>query len=196
MIEKGLIVSIQKYSHFVTQELALIAELAGAVAIRTDQPINLYSQKIGLIKLPDKKYYITTTKEAINEVNKWANFVAIDSRKGNRELHYLYGYCHQNAIKIVADIEKIQDFENILDICEKGKIEKPKYIATTFSNSSNELIKQIKELRDIPVIAEGGYTNEKQIKEALENGADNICIGSAISDIKFLTKYFLEIIKG
>ena len=196
MIPKGLIVSIQKYSAYVTQELSLIAEGNGAVAIRTDQPINIVSPKIGLIKIPEKEFYITTTKEAINQVNKWADYVAIDSRKGNKDLSFLFAFCHQNGIKVVADIEKIEDFENIIEICEKGKIAMPKAIATTFSNTNNDLIKQIKELRDITVIAEGGYSNEYDVMIALTNGADNICIGTAISDIGKLTKKYREQING
>ena len=103
-------------------------------------------------------------------------------------MQFLYSFCHQNGINIVADIEKLEDFENILNICDKGKIVMPKYIATTFSNTNNELIKTIKELRDIPVIAEGGYKAESDIMQAIEYGADNICIGHAISDIGGLTK--------
>ena len=51
-------------------------------------------------------------------------------------------------------------------------------------------ISQIKDLRDIPVIAEGGYSLAYPdiIREALKLGADNICIGTAISDICTLTK--------
>ena len=63
MIDKGLIVSIQNYSVYVTQELALMVELGGAVGIRLDNPVNCVSPKIGLVKIPEKEFYITTTKE-------------------------------------------------------------------------------------------------------------------------------------
>jgi putative N-acetylmannosamine-6-phosphate epimerase len=177
---QGIIASIQKYTLPTTQELVNSITENGVAGIRTDQPIKCNLPVIGLSKIPGKEYYITTEKKLIYEVAKWADYVAIDSRRGNREIDFLYAHCHTADIKIVADIEKIEDVQNILEICENLKIKKPGYIATTFSNCNIELVSKIKEITEIPVIAEGGYKDREQIIKAKLNGASAVCIGSAI----------------
>ena len=189
IINKGLIVSIQGYSQETTQELAMKAIEGGAVGIRTDQPVVNEVPVIGLKKLSDKKYYITTSREAIIEVSKWTNLIAIDSRKGNPDIDLLYAHCHVNNLKIVADIETLEDVISLLDLCNKKKLIKPSYIATTFSYNGH-LVKEIKEITDIPIIAEGGYNKQISIGNVRLNGANNVCIGTAISDIKKLTEKY------
>lgn len=188
-----LIVSIQGYTMHTTQELSNKVIEAGAHGIRTDKPI-VADFIIGLKKDLDKKYYITTSKKDILAVSKWTNNIAIDSRKGNQEIEYLYSLCHVNEIDIVADIETIKDFINILKLCNQHKFNKPKYIATTFSKCNRKLIHQIKTIdNSAQIIAEGGYNSIDKIKEAYDNGASYICIGAAISDIGALTRKFLTV---
>lgn len=201
MIEKGLIVSIQNYSKNTIQELSSYAVGAGAVAIRTNEPIICEKPIIGLKKIENKEYYISTDKKIILDVQKWANYIAIDSRIGNQELEFLYGFCHINEIKIVADISNIRDINNILKLCNEQKINKPEYFATTFNfNTSIEekayTIYEIRKVTEIPIIAEGGYSEIKDIEESIKAGANNICIGTAISDLYKLTKKYKEIIEG
>jgi N-acylglucosamine-6-phosphate 2-epimerase len=191
MINKGLIVSIQKYTQPTTQELALKSIQGGAVAIRTDQEIKCEKPIIGLKKLGGKEFYITTTRDAILEVSKWSDYVAIDSRKGNTEIELLYAHCHVTNVKIVADIETVEDVQNVLSICNKSRIKKPEYFATTFAFNC-KIIKEIKEISDIPVIAEGGYSSRLSMNIARHAGADNICIGTAISDIETQTKKYKD----
>lgn len=195
-MEKGLIVNIQDYSSYVTQELAIICEQMGTISIRTDQPIKLLSKTIGFCLVPEKKFKITTTKEVINQVNKWADYVSIDSRKGNLDLNYLYAWCHTNGIKMIAEIGTIKDFENIINFCERDKIEKPKAFSTLFA--SENIITQIKDIRPgAHVIA---YCDNIPIKECIEAGADNIMLGNMIANIGFLTKnyinYYNEVVNG
>jgi putative N-acetylmannosamine-6-phosphate epimerase len=194
MIPKGIIVSIQKYSGSTIQELTDNAIEGGAVAIRTDKPLNCDVPLIALEKLPDRKYYITTTKEAI-QFCSWGNYIAIDSRKGNQDLVYLYSFCHVNEYNIIADIEDFYDVATIIDICKKGNIKKPSYFSTTFSFLKNnkhnfDLITQINNYCDIPVIAEGKIKSIDDVKRAFECGASNVCIGAEISDIQYLTNKF------
>ena len=198
MIEKGIIVSIQKYSQITTQELACQSIDGGAVAIRTDIPIMINKPLIGLKKLENKKYYITTSRQAIAEVGRWANYIAIDSRKGNEDLELLYAHCHISCLQIVADIQNVEDVENLLTICEKKKLLKPAYISTTFSflcegTHDNFLVAQIKKITDIPIIAEGHCDHRQDIFQSKMYGANNICIGSSISEIKEITNKFVKI---
>ena len=189
---KGIIASIQGYSLATTQELAEKSIENGVVGIRTEQPISCRVPVIGLHKIAGKEYYITTDKDSVYKVAKWANMVAIDSRRGNREIDWLYAHCHTANIKIIADIEKIEDVVNILRTCDKLKIVKPAYFATTFSKCDIGLIKDIKNISDVPVIAEGGYHDKLQIEKAVQNGADAVCIGAAM-DIRHISKKYSTI---
>jgi N-acylglucosamine-6-phosphate 2-epimerase len=183
-MKKGLIVSIQNWTQDTTNELASMAIKGGAIAIRTDKPLLSAIDIIGLKKDFTKEFYITPTIEDVKNVSEWADYIAIDSRIGNKEIEILYKYCRELNKKIVADIEDLKDVENIIKY-------NPDYIATTFSKGNIELIKEIKNIADIPVIAEGGYDSKEKIKQAIKNGAHAICIGEAISDIFKLTKKFI-----
>lgn len=200
MINKGLIVSIQRYSRETTQELAERAIDGGAIAIRTDQRINVKVPVIGLIKIPNKKYYITTSRAAIKEC-MWSQYVAIDSRKGNIDIDLLYSYCHINEVDIIADIENIEDVYNLLAICSRLKLVKPKYIATTFSFMEEgipdlKLLKKIKKATNISIIAEGGYGNTVFIGAAMQDKVERFCIGTAISDIELITNEYSNFINA
>ena len=195
MIKSGIIVSIQGYSQETTQELAIHAVDGGAVAIRTDHEIKVSVPVIGL-KKNNQKYYITTNRTDLIAVSKWSDYVAIDSRKGNPDLELLYSHCHLSCIPIVADVETIEDVKNIIVMCNERNIIKPNYFATTFNFNLSQLekknnIEKIQDITDIPIIAEGGYTNETGILLAKLSKVNNICIGTAISDIKKNTQRFM-----
>ena len=193
-MKKGLIVSIQGYSQQTTQELSEKAISGGAEGIRTDQNIKCSVPIIGLKKLYQKKYYMTSDTGAINDVMKWADFVALDCRKGNTELDLIISHCHVNNFKYIADIETIEDYNNLIKICDTMKIIKPVYIGTTFNvfnNDSHEkLVKRLSLLTD-NIIVEGGIsqTNEVYFYSRHKN-VSNICIGTAISDIYQNTQKF------
>lgn len=191
-MDQGIVVSIQKFSKTTTQELAKKAIEGGAVAIRTDQPIKVKCDIIGLRKIPDRKYYITSELWAVKEVMQWTKLIAIDSRRGNTELEMLYAFCHMNDISIVADIETIDDVNSLLKMLNERKINVPAYIATTFSKCNVDLIRQIKNVTIIPVIAEGGYSRQLEIENARKLGAHAVCIGEAVSKIDCLTNKFVR----
>lgn len=89
MIEQGIIVSVQGYSLSTAQELAEHAIAGGAVAVRTDVPLDIDADVIGLMKLRKRRFYITTTVKSIRNVSLSADIVAIDSREGNENLEEL-----------------------------------------------------------------------------------------------------------
>ena len=190
-MDQGIIVSIQTYNKTTTQELAKRAIEGGAVAIRTDQPIKVKCDVIGLRKIPERRFYITSELWAVKEVMQWTNLIAIDSRKGNMELEILYAFCHINNIDIVADVANIEDVKSLLLMLNNKKIMMPKYIATTFAKGSLEIIRNIKNITSIPVIAEGGYNSEANVSFARHIGAHAVCIGEAISKIDCLTNKFV-----
>lgn len=195
MIAPGIIVSIQNYSYSTTQELAVCAIKGGAIAIRTDTSITIDVPVIAL-KKNSREYYITTRIEDIKECARFGDYVAIDCRRGNKQIDYLLAFCHMNEIKVVADIQNIDDYYNIKTICDGGRIKIPDYFATTFSsiNKSYPDLDVCRAIRD-NVIAEGGYSTKQQIENVKEY-VNHICIGSAISDITSLTEKYNKIFRG
>jgi putative N-acetylmannosamine-6-phosphate epimerase len=175
--------------------LAEKAIQAGAIAIRTDVPIKINRPIIGLRKSNvvnrEKEAYITNNINAIYYVAQWADYVAIDFRKLNPFLDEINKFCIDNRIKVVADISEIEDYENILT-----KNYQVKYAATTLSIFKTEcvvaFVKQLKDRGCECIIAEGGYKNNERVRMAIANGANNVCIGGAISDIKKLTGGFVN----
>jgi putative N-acetylmannosamine-6-phosphate epimerase len=200
-MQKGIIVSIQGYTPSTTQEIAKDVINAGAVALRLDKPISGYYSIIGLhkIKKVDNKKvpFITPTLEDVKQVKDWSNYIAIDYRKLNPNLDEISLFCKENNIDVIADIATIEDYENILmnDYYYN-------YIATTLSvfympNRPNiQLINQIKRLnKKEKIIAEGNYKAPKDVYRAFEFGANNVCIGDAITNFYKLTKKYTRLVK-
>jgi len=202
MLERGIIVSIQGYHQKTIEELAKNAINAGAVAIRTDKPIHFspYEKKVPLIGLnkskvvnPEITPYITPDLESIISVSKWAEYIAIDYRQLNPNLKKISDYCKEQKLNIVADIGSWKDFNNI-----KENDYYYTYIATSFSVfdimffPDKELLSKVCKIEK-NVIAEGNYKTRKDVKEALEIGACNVCIGGAISDVYKLTRKFTTV---
>lgn len=197
MLDKGIIVSIQGYKDETTNELIENAINAGAVAIRTDKPVNCTVPIIGLQKTKvdalDIYPYITPDVRCVEYVSSWADYVAIDYRRINNNLDEIDDFVKDNGIKVVADIENTEDYNNIIEkgytIC---------YVATTFSIFKSKYKPDLNILRDIDIenlIAEGNYTLRKDVRTAFEYGANNVCIGGAISNIYKLTKKYTSILK-
>lgn len=144
--------------------------------------------------------FITVRKSHIDElIRAGADAIAIDCtrRKRPEPLDELFKHIRDKypKVEIIADVADIEDVKNVLKL-------KPDYIATTLSGytdySSNrtlpdlELIKHIKLTTEVPVIAEGGYSTFKQVREALLLGAHAVVVGSAITRPHLIAKKFLD----
>lgn len=198
-MEKGIIISVQTYTKSTTQELAIQAVNAGAVGIRTDLPIKIDVPIIGLnkkdVQYREKEAYITDTVEQVERVSKWAQYIAIDFRRINKNLDKINDYCVKRGLKVIADIGHIDDFLNI-----KAKGYSYEYVATTMTVYKKRhypdkfLIKKLKIEGCKKVIAEGNYRNRGDVKEAFNTGAHNVCIGGAVSDVYKLTRKYVTVI--
>ncbi len=203
-IPRGIIVSIQGYHYKTMTELAKDAINAGCVAIRTDKRLCLSDEEkvpiIGLKKLQveDVKAaaYITPTPEEVQEIESWADLVAVDYRACNENLQRTSKYCRERALKVVADIETYDDFANIRD---RGYYYT--YVATTLSvfkllfRPNLRLVEKIAQ-EEKHVIAEGNFSSRKDVRAAFEYGAHAVCIGSAISNVYKLTKKYTSVPMG
>jgi N-acylglucosamine-6-phosphate 2-epimerase len=215
MLPHGLIVSCQipaqspLHNKASTAVLAMAAQSGGAVAIRAEGFDSIKAIKevvsipvIGLIKTRgvESGVYINSTLSEIQMcIDAGSDFIAIDatgrSRAGFANLAEFVG-----AIKELTDTQIIGDVSNV----EEGKLAADSGIsilATTLSgytsNSSKELpdlelVASLVKLNAGPVIAEGGYRELADCKEAFDLGAHAICIGTAITDPWNSTKYYVD----
>lgn len=209
--EKSLIVSCQAledeplFGSQIMARMALAAKMGGASGIRANSPEDIKTIKkvvdlpiIGIWKreLEGCDVYITPTFEYARAIlEAGADYVAIDctDRKRPEPLIDIF-----NKIRtafpdrgIIADIGTINDTEKILDL-------QPDFISTTMSGYTDdsrerlkpdlELIKELKEFTDIPILAEGNYENGYQGAEALKLGAYAVVIGGAITRPQEITR--------
>lgn len=201
-MNKGIIVSIQGYNTITTETLAREAVNACAVAIRTDKPITIDIPVIGLQKIKvgntSREAYITPTVEEVEKISKWADIVAIDYRRCNKNLKEISDYCRSAGIKVVSDIMCFEDYENI-----KENSYHFDYIATTLSVLSpgnrryypdKRLVKSLVADGCRNVIAEGNYDYRKDVREVFNAGVHAVCIGTAISNIYKLTRRYTSIL--
>jgi len=184
-----------------------IAESVGATAVRTNggKHVKILKQNlripvIGLVKNRAYEAYITPTFDDVKEVvSSGCDVVAIDCTRRNRPipLEELFGMIRTNFpyVEIIADIADEIDAQQVLPL-------KPDYIATTLSGYTEytkntwlpniRLVKELASFSLVPVIAEGGYSTEKEIVEAFLSGAYAVVIGTAITRPWVTLSKFIE----
>ena len=218
LLKRGIVVSCQAtkeeplYGSKIMARMAKAAEEGGAVGIRANTPEDIKEIKAS-VKLPvigifkDKvrgfNVYITPTMKHVAQVVKaGADLIAIDCtrRVHPQSVEKIFSYIRKNyTIPIIADVA---DFEDALLVSKL----KPDFIATTLSGYTDysknrptpdiELVREISENIQVPVIAEGNYTQPEQAFEAFVAGAFAVVIGGAITRPQQTTKRFVSVTKG
>lgn len=215
-VKDGLIVSCQALEHeplfgsSIMTAMALSAEEGGAVAIRANSPqdIKAIKQKIkvpliGLHKVDYSGFevYITPTiKEVLEILDAGADVIAIDATQrphpdGLSLEKRINEIKHISDCPIMADISNFQE----ADFAIKAGAD---IISTTLSGYTKEspkingpdfnLIQQIVQSLDKPVICEGKIWCPREARKALELGAHAVVVGSAITRPQLITRYFVE----
>ncbi|GAA0744656.1 N-acetylmannosamine-6-phosphate 2-epimerase [Clostridium oceanicum] len=214
-IHKKLIVSCQAledeplYSSFIMGRMAKAAKEGGAVAIRAQSRQDIEEIKkvtslpvIGLVKrkYDDSDIYITPTKVEIDELLKsGCEMIALDctlrKRPNNENLKSLIDYVHENKKLVMADISTFEEGIN----AEKLGVD---CISTTlsgytpYSKKSDEpdfeLLEELVDSTNIPVIGEGKINTPDDLKKALEIGAYSVVVGSAITRPQLITQKFYK----
>ncbi|MCY9658603.1 N-acetylmannosamine-6-phosphate 2-epimerase [Paenibacillus chondroitinus] len=211
---KGLIVSCQALPHEPLRggdtmaKMARAAVEAGAVGIRTNGVFDILAIKqevsvpvIGLIKrdIAGSDIFITPT---INEVQAivlaGADVVALDvtDREGRLEaVKPLIALAHKMGAAVMADISTLE--EGIA--AERLGVD---LIGTTLSGYTSysrqsdepdfELLRQLSEAVKIPVVAEGRIWTPEEAVKALECGAANVVVGSAITRPQLITARYIK----
>jgi N-acylglucosamine-6-phosphate 2-epimerase len=143
--------------------------------------------------------YITPTVEDVLALEKaGAHIVAVDatqrSRNGGVSLEEFFVAVRKHTnIPLLADVDSIENATN-------AEILGFDAIATTLNGYTEipstglpniDLVLEIAKVIKVPLIAEGGFANPQQVKDAIANGAWAVCVGTAITNPYLLTKYFV-----
>lgn len=215
----SLIVSCQAYDNEALRDsnviarIALAAKQGGASCIRANGAEDIRKIKkltglpvIGIYKdfecLKKSCAFITVRKNQIKEIiEAGADVIAIDCTRRERPepLKELFEFVRNNYphIEIVADIADLEDVKLVANL-------KPDYFSTTLSGYTDytekvekpdiNLIKEIKKITEIPVIAEGHYKAPEEVRKAFINGAYAVVVGTAITRPHVITQRFFEAI--
>ncbi|BBH23238.1 putative N-acetylmannosamine-6-phosphate 2-epimerase [Paenibacillus baekrokdamisoli] len=217
-LKHGLVVSCQALSHeplHGSQHMVAMARAAqegGAVGIRSNSPedVRAISSEINLpiIGLWKKDYdgfdiYITpTVEDAIAMYEAGAAIVALDAtsrpRPDGRTLEETIAELKKCGIPIMADIST---YEEGIDAARFGA----DYISTTLSGYTPysvtklpnlELVYRLSETLTVPIVAEGGISTPEEARQARENGAHFVVVGSAITRPQLITAQFANVLSA
>ncbi len=220
-LKGGLIVSCQalkgeplyKKEGGIMMLMAKAAKDAGAKAIRAQGVIDVAQIKdytnlpvIGIIKkdYPNFDQYITVTMKEVDAlVNVGSDIIALDCtmrpRGDGKTINEFIAEIKQKYPNIVlmADISNLEEAIN----AEKAGVD---CVGTTMNGYTPytsedkqfkpELIKEICENVNIPVIAEGKIHEPSQLRAALDAGAHCAVVGGAITRPQEITARFISVL--
>lgn len=215
-IKHKLIVSCQArqgwamYGADIMAAFAKAAEEGGAAGIRATGVDNITKIKekvnlpiIGINKqFSDYPVYITPTYQSAKEIlDCGIEIIALDATPRQRPNN-------EKVIDIVSKIRK--NYPNVLIMGEISTLQEAKdilplnldLISTTLSGYTKEsenitsvnfkLIKQISEITDIPIIAEGKIKNEEETLESIKAGAFAVVVGTSITRPEIITSRYVK----
>ncbi|MCZ8513251.1 N-acetylmannosamine-6-phosphate 2-epimerase [Paenibacillus filicis] len=216
--EGGLIVSCQAledeplHGGDTMAKMAKAAEQSGAIGIRTNGVHDIIAIKqavrlpvIGLIKrvIPGSDVFITPTLEEVRAIiEAGADVVALDvTDRESRlsEAEALIEYAHQAGVQVIADVST---YEEGLAAERLGA----DYIGTTLSGYTPyslqqegpdlELVRRLSGTAGVPVIAEGRIWTPEDAVRALDAGARNVVVGSAITRPQLIAQRYVAALRS
>lgn len=214
-LRNGLIVSCQAPADSPLHNPLIIAAMAqasvrqGAVGVRIDTPEHVKAVHeripttpiIGLWKqqLPGSEVYITPQFHHAEAIAKaGADIIAIDAtlreRPGGETVETLIARIHDELGKLVmADVDTIESAiaaqeagADLVGTTLYGYTAQTKHL----SPPGFDLLSQMAEQLDIPVICEGGIASPQMAQNALRLGAYAIVVGTAITGIDLQVKAY------
>lgn len=220
-LKSSLVISCQAPSDSPLHDASLIAKIAqacvnqGAKGVRIDTPSHIQAVKklmpdvpvIGLWKQMglDSDVYITPRLEdAIAVSEAGADIIAIDAttrnRPGGENIVDIIAYIQEKLGKLVmADIDTL---ENALTASQAGA----DLISTTlygytpatsqFHPPNFNLVSQLIQQIDKPIICEGGIKTPAEAKQALDLGCFSVVVGTAITGIDLLAQKFVNYVNS
>ncbi|HEY5561075.1 MAG TPA: N-acetylmannosamine-6-phosphate 2-epimerase [Clostridiaceae bacterium] len=218
-IKGGLIVSCQAledeplHSPDIMMRMAKAAQIGGAIGIRANSPVDCTKIKqnvdLPIIAIYKKVYgtsnvYITPTIEEVKQlVTMNPEIIAVDATNRNRP----NGKTLESFFKEIKQIYNgliMADISNFEEGIEAERIGFD-IVSTTLSGYTDytldrpkpdmELIKSLKDVLNIPIIAEGNIDSPNNAKKCLGSGAWAVVVGGAITRPQLITKKFVDTIK-
>ncbi len=219
-IKGGLIVSCQAledeplHSSHIMMRMAKAALMGGAIGIRANSPEDCTEIKkhieLPIIAIYKKVYgtsevFITPTIEEVKQLLA-ANpeIIAVDATKRTRP-------DGKTLEEFYKEIRKVYDgliMADISDFEEAVNAEKIGFdiVSTTLSGYTEytldrqkpdvDLIKELKSVIKVPIIAEGNIDTPSNAVECLNAGAWAVVVGGAITRPQLITKKFVDSMKG
>lgn len=145
--------------------------------------------------------YITPNiKDVIELVEAGADVIATDAtqrkRPNNEKLQDLIKYIHINKRHAMADISTLEEGLNAKELgADIISTTLAGYTLESANSPANEpdfeLLKQLVEQTQLPVVLEGRIWEPEQVNKAFELGAHCVVIGSAITRPQLITKRFV-----
>lgn len=145
--------------------------------------------------------YITPNiKDVIELVEAGADVIATDATKrkrpNNEKLQDLIKYIHINKRLAMADISTLEEGLNAKELgADIISTTLAGYTLESANSPANEpdfeLLKQLVEQTQLPVVLEGRIWEPEQVNKAFELGAHCVVIGSAITRPQLITKRFV-----
>lgn len=223
LLDKKLIVSCQALPHeplhssYIMGRMAYAAKEGGAAGIRanTKEDIAAIQQEtelpvIGIVKrdYPDSEIYITPTMKEVDELMEvHPEIIAMDAtiakRPGGLSLDEFFAQCKEKYPNQLwmADCSTV---EEALHADKLGF----DYIGTTLVGytpqskgdhieaNDFEIIREILDKAEHPVIAEGNIDTPEKLRRVLELGCFTAVVGSIITRPQLITKRFTQAIEG
>ena len=218
-LQHGLIVSCQApadsplHNPLVIAAMAQAAMNQGAVGVRIDTPAHVEAVRrqnpmapiIGLWKqqLPESEVYITPQfHHAVAIASAGADIIAIDAtlrqRPGGETVDTLIARIHDELGKLVmADVDTIESAitaakagTDIVGTTLYGYTAQTKHLSPPGFDLLTQLVEQV----NIPVICEGGIASPQMAQEALKLGAYAVVVGTAITGIDLQVKAYQKAI--
>lgn len=207
---KSIIVSCQADPQTPTNFVDMIvafarsAEMGGANGLRLEGSANVKAVRT-VTPLPIiaiNKSYTTDDKVLITGDHKQipllvtagAEIIAFDATERERpsSLEEIVHTIHEQGALALADIQSLDDVERCIQLGVDA-------IATTLSVwnlpeyvPDIQLIQDIKQITDLPIIAEGNFWSSDDVKRAFDAGAYSVVIGSAITRPWRITEYYVR----
>lgn len=210
LIHHGLVVSCQAPAHSPLHDPSVIAAMAqaainqGAVGVRIDSPAHIQAVRsqitapiIGLWKqtIAGSDVYITPQfchAQAVAQAG--ADIIAIDAtqrhRPGNETVADLIAQIHQELGKpVMADVDTVAGAiaaaaagADAIGSTLYGYTAQTQHLTPPGFDLLTQLVEQL----SLPIICEGGIASPEMAKQALNQGAYAIVVGTAITGIDAL----------
>ncbi|MPN44396.1 putative N-acetylmannosamine-6-phosphate 2-epimerase [bioreactor metagenome] len=146
--------------------------------------------------------YITPTYESAKEIlDCGIEIIALDAtcrkRPNGEKIDEIVKKIKTNYpdVLIMGEISTVEEAKNILNLgfdlistTLSGYTEESKDIKSV----NLELIRQIKKITDLPIIAEGKIKTELEARQTLEAGAYSVVVGTAITRPEIITQRYVE----